>query len=174
MMFSERTLKLAEITVDWLKSRKLRIVTAESCTGGLIAGALTAIPGSSEVVYGGFVTYANEAKQRMINIPGPLIEEYGAVSEQVARAMAAGALETSGADMCISVSGIAGPGGGSVEKPVGLVHFGWAMKGKVHGVEMGGKTHHMKKEFGDIGRDNVRMETLNCALDMVLEMLDGM
>ena len=105
------------------------MATAESCTGGLIAAALTAIPGSSDVVDRGFVTYSNEAKNEMIGVPMPLIQAHGAVSEEVARAMATGALARSRAAIAVSVTGVAGPGGGSLEKPVGLVCFGLARTG---------------------------------------------
>src|SRR6185295_7840382 len=103
------------------RMKKLKVVTAESCTGGLIAAALTAIAGSSDVVDRGFVTYSNEAKREMIGVPWDAILGHGAVSEPVARAMAAGALSRSDADIAVSVTGVAGPGGGSAEKPVGLV-----------------------------------------------------
>ncbi|MCF6302631.1 MAG: CinA family protein [Devosiaceae bacterium] len=161
------------MVIDWLSASKRTIVTAESCTGGLIAGALTAVPGSSNVVYGGFVTYANEAKQKMIGVPKTLIEEFGAVSEPVARAMALGALDKGSADIAVSVTGIAGPGGGTSQKPVGLVHFGWAMKNMGHFSQLEGTSHHLERRFGDIGRDAVRMATVETALELVLEMLDG-
>ncbi|HHG89873.1 MAG TPA: CinA family protein, partial [Devosia sp.] len=112
-MFPVETLQLAEKTVSALTRNRLKIITAESCTGGLIAGALTSIPGSSQAVYGGFVTYANPAKQAMIGVPAALIEGEGAVSEAVARAMAEGALKRSGVDISVAVTGIAGPGGGT-------------------------------------------------------------
>jgi nicotinamide-nucleotide amidase len=108
------------------RAKRIMLATAESCTGGLIAAALTAIAGSSDVVDRGFVTYSNEAKNQMIGVPMPLIERYGAVSEQVAAAMAEGALSRSRATIAVSVTGVAGPGGGSAEKPVGLVWFGIA------------------------------------------------
>ena len=112
-----------------LRSARLTVATAESCTGGLIAGALTAIAGSSDVVDRGFVTYSNEAKTEMLGVPAGLIEQHGAVSEPVARAMAEGALARSRAGLTVSVTGVAGPGGGSAEKPVGLVWFGCARRG---------------------------------------------
>ena len=161
-MFPLETLHLAEKTVSTLASRGTMIVTAESCTGGLIASALTSVPGSSEAVYGGFVTYANEAKQTMIGVPETLIKEFGAVSEQVARAMAEGALKASEAAISIAVTGIAGPGGGTPQKPVGLVHFGCATTNL---------TLHREIHFGDIGRDEIRLATVNSALEMVLEVL---
>ena len=108
----------------------LMVATAESCTGGLIAGALTEIAGSSAVVDRGFVTYSNEAKQAMLGVPEQLLDSHGAVSAEVAKAMAEGALEASLADLSIAVTGVAGPGGGSAAKPVGLVHFGCARRGQ--------------------------------------------
>ncbi len=109
--------------------RGLKLATAESCTGGLIVAALTAIAGSSDVVERGFVTYSNEAKSELVGVPAALIAEHGAVSEPVARAMAEGAIDHSPADIAVSVTGVAGPGGGSAAKPVGLVWFGLARRG---------------------------------------------
>ena len=106
------------------------LATAESCTGGLVAGALTDIAGSSDVVERGFVTYSNDAKNQMLGVPMEMIEAHGAVSEPVARAMAEGAVANSGADAAVSITGVAGPGGGTAEKPVGLVHFATAMAGQ--------------------------------------------
>jgi len=123
-MFDHELRDAAERVLHVCRQRKLKVVTAESCTGGLVAAAMTAIAGSSDVVERGFVTYSNEAKREMLGVPWDAILGYGAVSEPVARAMAAGALSHSGADMAVSVTGVAGPGGGSAEKPVGLVHFG--------------------------------------------------
>ena len=139
----------------------MRIVTAESCTGGLIGGCLTGIAGSSAVFERGFVTYSNEAKSEILGVPAELIAEHGAVSEPVARAMAAGALERSRAELVVAVTGIAGPGGGSRKRPVGLVHFA-AARGEgdiVHGSEV---------FTGD--RDQVRMATVGLALDMLDEL----
>jgi nicotinamide-nucleotide amidase len=159
-MFHSSIIRLAEVVNHTLIARKQMIVTAESCTGGLIAGALTDVPGSSEAVFGGYITYANEAKSGMIGVDRDLIRAHGAVSEQVARAMAEGALKTSGAAVAIAVTGIAGPGGGTEGKPVGLVHFAYADADK---------TVHLKKLFGDIGRQKVREETVKTALGMVLD-----
>jgi nicotinamide-nucleotide amidase len=145
-----------------LAARGEMIVTAESCTGGLICGALTDVPGSSEAVYGGFVTYANGAKTEMIGVPAELIEKHGAVSEPVARAMAEGALNAAGVDIAIAVTGVAGPGGDSEDKPVGLVHFGCATKAG---------TSVQKRNFGDLGRQGIREAAVEVALDMVLECL---
>lgn len=124
---------LTEQATDLLeryRRAKLRIVTAESCTGGLIAATLTEIAGSSDVVERGFVTYSNEAKEDLLRVPAEMLIEYGAVSSQVALAMAEGALQNSRADVAVSVTGIAGPGGGSAEKPVGLVYFGLCKRGE--------------------------------------------
>jgi len=115
--------------LDICRKKKLKIVTAESCTGGLIAGLLTEIPGSSEVVERGFITYSNQAKHEMLDVPIEYLNTYGAVSEEVALAMAEGALVKSNAQLAVSVTGIAGPGGGSVEKPVGLVYMVISHKG---------------------------------------------
>jgi nicotinamide-nucleotide amidase len=143
-----------------LIERGLMIVTAESCTGGLIAGALTSIPGSSDAVFGGYITYSNAAKAAMIGVDPELIDRHGAVSATVARAMAEGARRTSGADVAIAVTGVAGPGGGTATKPVGLVHFAFAD---------GAKTVHLERRFGDIGRDDVRMASVRTALELVLD-----
>jgi nicotinamide-nucleotide amidase len=137
----------------------LMVATAESCTGGLIAGVLTEIAGSSAVVDRGFVTYSNEAKVGMLGVPPALIGAHGAVSREVAIAMAEGAIGASRADMAIAVTGVAGPGGGSVEKPVGLVHFALAVRGDT--------TSHAEQRFGDIGRSAVRLATVKAALEMI-------
>lgn len=129
-MLPDRTLRDAETLLAACRTKGIMLATAESCTGGLIAAALTAIAGSSDVVDRGFVTYSNEAKNQMIGVPMPLIEAHGSVSEEVARAMAAGALQRSRAGIAVSVTGVAGPGGGSAEKPVGLVCFGLARTGQ--------------------------------------------
>jgi len=128
------------------------LVTAESCTGGMIAGTLTEIAGSSDVVDRGFVTYSNEAKQDMLGIPPALIREHGAVSEPVAVAMAEGALRNSRADIAVSVTGVAGPGGGTETKPVGLVHIACARRGR--------DTVHQRHLFADRGRGWIRQETV--------------
>ena len=122
-MFDHEIRTAAEHVLVACRKKKLKVVTAESCTGGLVAAALTAIAGSSDVVERGFVTYANEAKREMLGVPWDALLGHGAVSEPVARAMAAGALAHSLADIAVSVTGVAGPGGGSDEKPVGLVHW---------------------------------------------------
>ena len=122
-MFDHEMREAAERVLIACRKRKLKVVTAESCTGGLVAATLTAIAGSSDVVERGFVTYANEAKREMLGVPWDALLGHGAVSEPVARAMAAGALAHSQADIAVSVTGVAGPGGGTEDKPVGLVHL---------------------------------------------------
>lgn len=135
------------------------IVTAESCTGGLVAGLLTAVPGSSAVVERGFVTYSNAAKAEAIGVDGALIDAHGAVSEAVARAMAGGALAASRADVAVAITGVAGPGGGSAAKPVGLVHFGIAARGAEPG--------HLERRYGDLGRAEVRRAAVADALTLL-------
>lgn len=161
-MFHTGIRRRCELINHTLIARKQMIVTAESCTGGLIAGALTDVPGSSEAVHGGFVTYANEAKVQMIGVPAELIEAHGAVSEQVARAMAEGALKTAGVAISVAVTGIAGPGGGTEGKPIGLVHFACATADRT-------RTH--VERFGDRGRQEVRELSIVTALDLVIETL---
>lgn len=137
------------------------VSTAESCTGGLVSGALTAIAGSSAVLDRGFVTYSNEAKAEMLGVPDDLLARFGAVSEPVARAMALGAVAGSQASAAVSITGIAGPGGGSVEKQVGLVHFA--------AVGPSGAVIHLERRFGDIGREAVRLESVRVALGLLME-----
>jgi nicotinamide-nucleotide amidase len=161
-MFHTDIRRRAELINHTLSARGQMIVTAESCTGGLIAGALTDVPGSSDAVHGGFVTYANDAKEAMIGVPGALIESHGAVSEQVARAMAEGALRAAGVGVAVAVTGIAGPGGGTEGKPVGLVCFACATPER---------TSAAVERFGDIGRQQVREASIVRALDLVIEVL---
>ncbi len=158
-MFTPQLLKIAEDTLALLRSRKLRLATAESCTGGLIAALLTEIPGSSDVVERGFVTYSNEAKHELLGVPTELIKRQGAVSEEVARAMAEGAVARSRAHIAVSVTGVAGPSGGSAEKPVGLVHFGCAM--------VSAETIHARELFGNLTRSDIRERSLLRALELV-------
>jgi nicotinamide-nucleotide amidase len=149
----------AALLLDHLRARKLRLATAESCTGGLIAALFTEIAGSSDVVDRGFVTYSNEAKMEMIGVPAGMLTEYGAVSEPTALAMAGGALLHSRADIAVAVTGIAGPSGGTIDKPVGLVHFGLAMKFR--------PTVHVERRFGDLGRSGIRKATVETALELI-------
>lgn len=160
MEMPEDIAALAAEAVAALKARGLTIASAESCTGGLIAGALTSVAGSSDVVYGGFVTYANEAKIAMVGVPFGQLREFGAVSKEVAIAMAEGALAAAGTHVGIAVTGIAGPEGGSAGKPVGLVHFALATAEE---------TRHLRKNFKDLDRDGVRQATVLEALKMIVK-----
>jgi nicotinamide-nucleotide amidase len=162
-MFPPALQEKAARLLDICRARGNRIATAESCTGGLVAGLLTELPGSSDVVERGFVTYSNEAKQECLGVSAALLQQYGAVSEPVARAMAEGALVHSRTDLAVSVTGVAGPGGGSAAKPVGLVHLGVS--------RAGGITLHREYRFGDIGRGEVRMKAVEAALALLLESL---
>ncbi len=162
MQMPEAVATSAKAAIDALKAAKLTVATAESCTGGLIVGALTSIPGSSDVVYGGFVTYANGAKTTMIGVPARLIADYGAVSSQVARAMADGARNRANADLAIAVTGVAGPSGGSERKPIGLVYLACATHEGTRVIE---------KRFGDLGRDGVRQAAVLAALELVRDVV---
>jgi nicotinamide-nucleotide amidase len=157
-MLQDGVLEDAERLLAELRARGLTLATAESCTGGLIAAALTAVPGSSATVLAGYVTYSNEAKTRMVGVPAAMIEGFGAVSEPVARRMAEGALADAGADLAVSCTGIAGPGGGSAAKPVGLVHLGCAARGRATLAE-----HHVFP--GD--RTAIRAATVSAAFQLI-------
>lgn len=159
-MFDDQTTGLAAAVLAACRAARLTVATVESCTGGLAAGALTAIAGSSDVVLGGLVTYSNGAKAALAGVPAELIERYGAVSEPVARAMAEGGRSRLAASLCIAVTGVAGPGGGSPAKPVGLVHFACAT---------GRKTVHREMRFGPLSRDEIRRLSVLTALGMLLE-----
>ena len=159
IMLPASTLTEAEALLAACRAKGILLATAESCTGGLIAAALTAIAGSSDVVDRGFVTYSNEAKTEMLGVPAELIARVGAVSQEVAARMAEGALVHSHADLAVSVTGIAGPGGGSADKPVGLVWFGLARRGAA-------TTTHSDVFPGD--RAEVRAATVRRALGLLL------
>lgn len=161
-MFDPQTARLAQAVIEAAVARGWTLATAESCTGGLVCGALTAVAGSSAAVDRGHVTYSNRAKTDLLGVDPDLIEAHGAVSEAVARAMAVGARGRSAVDLAVSVTGIAGPGGGSDEKPVGLVHFGLAGPDGVH---------HRRETYGDIGRDAVRAAAVRTALQMLADAL---
>jgi nicotinamide-nucleotide amidase len=158
MMFDAALLDQARDVLDAARAKNIRIVTAESCTGGLIAALLTEIPGSSNVVERGFVTYSDKSKEELLGVPAVLIAAHGAVSDQVARAMADGALRHARAQLAIAVTGIAGPGGGSAEKPVGLVYVALAD---------GHNTSSYEYRFGDVGRSQVRLATVREALKLL-------
>jgi nicotinamide-nucleotide amidase len=160
-MFSEPTLKCAADLIVSCRTAGVLIATAESCTGGLLAGLITAIPGSSDVFERGFVTYSNAAKIESLGVRSRILEQFGAVSAETASAMAIGALAHSPAGMALSITGIAGPGGGSPEKPVGLVHFGLARRG--------GTVITVEKRFGDLGRDAVRLAAVATAIELLLD-----
>jgi nicotinamide-nucleotide amidase len=145
--------------------RKLTISTAESCTGGLVAGALTDIPGSSDVIDRGFITYSNDAKRVMLGVKATTLLTFGAVSKETATAMAIGALERAGVDLAVSVTGIAGPGGATAGKPVGLVHLAVAARD--------GRILHRECRFGAIGRSLVRQRSVVEALRMLMEIARG-
>ena len=165
MMFDRKTIILIKDVLDQARESGFMIATAESCTGGMIATALTSIAGSSDVVERGFVTYSNEAKIEMLGVDKDLILLNGAVSQQVARAMCEGAIKSSNANLSVSVTGIAGPGGGSKDKPVGTVHIAVASQDNV--------TNHVCLEFGDIGRDEIRHGAMLAAFSMLKEQMDG-
>lgn len=154
--------RLAQAVGEALLARSMTLTVAESCTGGLIGGALTAIPGASTWFDRGFITYSNEAKQEMLGVCANTLREYGAVSEETAQEMAAGALAQSHADVAVAITGIAGPGGGALQKPVGLVCFAWAIQG--------GLARSSTRQFsGD--REAVRCQAVKAALEEVLDLL---
>jgi nicotinamide-nucleotide amidase len=161
-MQDEETLAAARDLLAVCRSRKLTVVTAESCTGGLVAGALTEIAGSSDVVDRGFVTYSNAAKQAMLGVTLATLETQGAVSRETAEAMARGALARSEAGLSVAITGIAGPGGGSEAKPVGLVHFAAAVRD--------GRLIHEEKRYGDLGRSEIRRRSVLQALAMLRQL----
>jgi len=161
-IFAEgRGATLPGTVVEMLRERALTLATAESCTGGLIGYHLTSVPGASDVYREGFVTYTGEAKSRLLGVAPGLIAEHGEVSAELARAMASGAAEKSGCGASIAVTGIAGPGGGTDEKPVGLVHIAACVNGRIE---------HCERRFGG-DRDAVRRRTAMCALDLLRRML---
>lgn len=161
-MIDAETRALAVRVLDAYRSRKLTLATAESCTGGLVAGALTEIAGSSAVVDRGFVTYTNESKAEMLGVPEATLIEHGAVSRPVAEAMAKGALTRSSVSCTVAITGIAGPGGGSVAKPVGLVHFAAAARD--------GRLIHREQHYGEIGRGEIRRRSVIEAMNLLLEL----
>ena len=161
-MFPPDLLCRAEKLLADARAKGLKIATAESCTGGLIAGLLTEIPGSSDVFERGFVTYSNDSKHELLAVPRAILQAHGAVSEQTASAMAAGALKHARADLAVAVTGIAGPGGGTADKPVGLVHIA---------VTRGDSVIHRECRFGDLGRSEVRLRSVETALEMLGSLL---
>ncbi|MFN7054092.1 CinA family protein [Hyphomonas sp.] len=158
-MFPERLRNLAMLVLDDAERARLKIVTAESCTGGLVAALLTEIPGSSSVVDRGFVTYSNKAKEEMLGVPGDVLADFGAVSEPVARMMAEGALANSRGNISVAITGVAGPGGGTPMKPVGTVHIACARENRA--------IIHEMLQLGDIGRNAIRMASVETALTLI-------
>jgi nicotinamide-nucleotide amidase len=163
-MFSAELVDEAQRLLSELRTRQMMLATAESCTGGLLTGLLTEVPGASDVVERGFVTYSNKAKISCLGVPSQLLAKHGAVSAEVALAMAEGALVNSEADLAIAVTGVAGPGGGSAKKPVGLVWLAIA--------RAGGTPLRTEWRFGDLGRSRIRLEALRAALAFVRQALD--
>jgi nicotinamide-nucleotide amidase len=159
------TRSLSRTLLDLCRMKKLTIATAESCTGGLVAGALTDIPGSSDVVDRGFITYSNDAKRAMLGVTTSTLENFGAVSKETATAMAVGALEMADVDIAVAITGIAGPGGATPGKPVGLVHFAVAARD--------GRIVAREKRFGAVGRTVVRQLSVVEALRLLIELARG-
>lgn len=158
-MFDEEVLKQAEKLISIAAAKNILLTTAESCTGGMVSSILTSIPGSSLVFDRGFVTYSNRAKQASLGVPWAMIDTYGAVSQQVANAMASGALKYSDADIAVSITGVAGPTGGTPEKPIGYVCFGLAKKGAL--------TRNFEQRFGEVGRGQIRLLSVKMALSLL-------
>jgi nicotinamide-nucleotide amidase len=164
-MVEDGLIEAAGALIDLCRSKKLSIVTAESCTGGLLAATLTEIPGSSDVFERGFVTYSNAAKEAMLDVPAATLASFGAVSRETAQAMALGALAHAPADLAAAITGIAGPGGATPGKPVGLVHLAAAARG--------GSLLLEEQQFGDIGRAQVRLASVARAVAMLRELANG-
>lgn len=165
MTFPKDILDRAIALADLCRRNRMTIVTAESCTGGLVAGAITEIAGSSDVFDRGFVTYSNAAKSELLGVSPETLARFGAVSAETAQAMAAGALERSSATLAVSVTGVAGPGGGSAEKPVGLVHFAACRRT--------GAVLLRTEKFGDLNRHDIRLRSVAVALDLLLDQAAG-
>lgn len=167
-MFNETLKRDAQVVLDQLRAKKMTLASAESCTGGSILGLLTEIAGSSDVVDRGYITYSNRAKSEDLNISMELIDTMGAVSSDVGEAMARGALQKATADVSIAVTGIAGPGGGTSAKPVGLVYIAAARKNN----STADTTLIEEHRFGDIGRTQVREQTIKAALALILKITE--
>ena len=162
-MFPTRLFNIALLLSEELREQKLRLVTAESCTGGLLSALLTEISGSSAFIDRAFVTYTNRSKQEMLGVPGDVLADYGAVSEPVARLMVQGALENSRANIAIAITGVAGPTGGTRLKPVGTVHLACLRENR--------SLIHEVRKFGNIGRNEVRLASVETALEMIKEQI---
>ena len=164
-MLDDDIVEAAKQLLAICKRKNLLVATAESCTAGLVAGTLTEIPGVSSILDRGYVTYSNEAKHEMLGVSRDILKQHGAVSQQTAEAMARGVLGHSEVHLAVSVTGIAGPDGGSAEKPVGLVHFACATRS--------GKLTHVEKRYGDVGRAKVRKQSVLQAFKMLHELAEG-
>ena len=162
-IFPQHIVDLSRQVLAEARARHLKIGTAESCTGGLVAGALTDIPGSSDVFERGFSTYSYEAKKDVLGVSSELLVQFGAVSTECARAMAEGVIAVAPVQVSVAITGIAGPDGGSREKPTGLVHFAAA--------SLNGPTVTIEKRFGEIGRGSVRMASVETALGLLLKVI---
>ena len=164
-MIDDDIVEAARRLLDICKRKNLLVATAESCTAGLVAGTLTEVPGTSSILDRGYITYSNEAKHEMLGVSQEILKRHGAVSREAAEAMVRGVLGHSRVHLAVSVTGIAGPDGGSKEKPVGLVHFAAATRS--------GKLWHAEKRYGNIGRDKVRKESVLQAFRMLHELAEG-
>ena len=162
----ERLVLEAQGVLDFCREHGFTVATAESCTGGLVAAYLTHIAGASDIVERGFVTYSNPSKIEILGVDAQIIAEHGAVSRQTALAMAAGALWRSKASVSVAVTGIAGPGGGSEDKPVGLVHFAIAKRVSVSQEQLDFRALHHEENYGDIGRAEIREASVSTAFRM--------
>ena len=164
-MLDDDLVAAAKRLLDICRRKNLLVATAESCTAGLVAGTLTEIPGTSSILDRGYVTYSNEAKHEMLGVSRDILKRQGAVSRETAEAMVRGVLGHSHVHLAVSITGIAGPDGGSAEKPVGLVHFAAATRG--------GKLVHSEKHFGDVGRTEVRKQSVLQAFKMLHDLAEG-
>lgn len=164
MTFPAEILALAEELVALCNQKKIMLTAAESCTGGLVAGAITEIPGASECLMVSFVSYSDYMKTKFLGVNPKTLDEKGAVSEEIAREMASGGLKAATSDIAVAITGIAGPGGGSPEKPVGTVHFSTARR-----VGSAVETHHERHYIKKTGRTEIRLEAVKLALQMLLQ-----
>lgn len=164
-MLDDDIVEAAKRLLDICRRKNPTVATAESCTAGLVAGTLTEVPGTSSILDRGFVTYSNQAKEEMVGVSAATLKAFGAVSRETAEEMARGAIAHAPVDLAVSVTGIAGPDGGSAEKPVGLVHFAAASRT--------GRLVHAEKRFGDIGRSEVRKQSVLQAFRMLHDLAEG-
>ena len=162
-MFPVDMMADAEALLEDCRGRGLKLATAESCTGGLVTGLLTEIAGASDVVERGFVTYSNDAKRDLLGVAAATLDQAGAVSAETARAMAEGALEHSAADITVAITGVAGPDGGTAEKPVGLVHLASARRDR--------QTLAEEHRFGAMGREGIRLASVRAAFALIRKQL---